>query len=83
MNGQYRNWSGEHPELEREGDEAREAVSAGRAGRKAYEEIEETYCRECAEHDRMRRLSSRLGISVSALVVMLVISVLVAWHLVA
>ena len=36
-----------------------------------------------AEHDRMRRLSSRLGISVAALVVMLVISVFVAGHLVA
>ena len=61
-------------ELER--DEARDAASATRD---AYEELDETYRKERAAHGRTRELASRLGVAVAGLVVLLVISVLVAW----
>ena len=62
-------------ELERERDEAREAASASR---QAYEEMEEAYRRERALHGRTRGLALRLGLAVTAL---LVISALLAWLL--
>ena len=65
-------------ELERERDEAREAASASRD---AYEEMEETYRKERAAHGRTRELASRLKVAVAGLVVLLVISILVAWLL--
>ena len=65
-------------ELEGEQDEAREAASASRD---AYEELEETYRKERAEHGRTRKLASRLKVAVAGLVVLLVISILVSWLL--
>ena len=65
-------------ELKQERDEAREAASASRD---AYEDLEEAYREERAAHGRMRELASRLGVAVVGLVVLLVISVLVAWLL--
>ena len=65
-------------ELERERDEAREAASASRD---AYAEMEETYRKERVAHGRTRELASRLKVAVAGLVVLLVISILVAWLL--
>ena len=65
-------------ELERERDEAREAAAASR---QAYAEMEEAYRKERAVHGRTRELAGRLKMAVSGLVVLLVISVLVAWRL--
>ena len=65
-------------ELERERDEAKESASASRD---AYEEMEETYRKERAAHGRTRELASRLKVAVAGLVVLLVISILVAWLL--
>ena len=62
---------------ERERDEAREAAAASR---QAYEEMEEAYRKEQAAHGRTRELASRLR-AAAELVVLLVISVLVAWLL--
>ena len=75
----------EASELERERDKARDAVSASRD---AYEELTEVhrgletaYGEERAAHGRTRRWVVRLGVVVAALVVLLVISILVAWRL--
>ena len=65
-------------ELERERDEARDAAFASR---NAHEEMEETYRKERAAHGRTRELASRLKVAVAGLVVLLVISILVAWLL--
>ena len=65
-------------ELERERDEARDAASARED---AYGELEEAYRRECAAHERTRRVALRLGLVVAALLGLLVISVLVTWRL--
>ena len=64
-------------ELERERDEARETAST--SGR-AYEEMEEAYRKEVAEHGRTRRWAIRLGLAVVAL---LVICGLLTWRLLA
>ena len=63
---------------ERERDEAREATSASRD---AYAEMEETYRKERVAHGRTMELASRLKVAVAGLVVLLVISILVAWLL--
>ncbi len=65
-------------ELERERDKARDAAAASRD---AYQELEEAYRKERAAHGRTRELATRLGVAVAGLVVLLVISVLVAWLL--
>ena len=66
-------------ELERERNEAREAAAARR---QAYEEMEEAYRKERTAHGRTRESASRLRAAVAGLVVvLLVISVLVAWLL--
>ena len=65
-------------EWERERDEAREAAAARR---QAYEEMEEAYRKERAAHGKTRESASRLRAAVAGLVVLLVISVLVAWLL--
>ena len=64
--------------MERERDEARDAASVRED---AYEELTDTYRKECAAHDRMRRVALRLGLVVAALFGLLVISVLVTWRL--
>ena len=65
-------------ELERERDEARDAASASK---EASEELEEAHRKERAAHGRTRELASRLGVAVPGLVVLLAVSILVAWLL--
>ena len=65
-------------ELERERDEARDAVSAGR---QAYAELEEAYRKETAAHKETKNLLNMLRVTAAVLFVLLVISVLVAWLL--
>ena len=76
----------EATELMRERDEARGVASDSRD---AYEELTEAYReletaygeeRERAAHGRTRSWVVRLGVVVAALVVLLVISILVAWR---
>ena len=62
--------------LERERDEARASESASR---QAYEEMEEAYRKEIAEHGRTRRWAFRLGLVAIALLVLLVGSILLWW----
>ena len=64
--------------LERERDEARKAASASE---EEYRDLETAYDAERAAHGRTRRLAVRLGLAVAVLVVLLVISILVAWRL--
>jgi hypothetical protein len=61
-----------------ERDEAREAASASE---EAYRELETAHDVERAAHGRTRRLAVRLGLAVAVPVVLLVISILVAWRL--
>ena len=67
---------GRASEMERERDEAREAVSASR---RPYQELEEAYLKERAAHGRTRRWTVRLGVTAAGLFVLLVASVLVWW----
>ena len=62
-------------ELEREWDEAREAVARWEEG---YDELEEQHRKERAAHGRTRRLAIRLGLAATAL---FVICALVIWRL--
>ena len=71
-------WESAAWKLEQERDEAWDAASASRD---AYEELEEAYRKERAAHGRSRELARRLGVAVAGLVVLLVISILVAWLL--
>ena len=64
--------------LERERDEARKAASASEEENR---ELETAYDAERAAHGRTRRLAVRLSLAVAVLVVLLVISILVAWRL--
>ena len=66
---------GRASELERERDEAREAVSRWKA---TYDELEEAYGKEDAAHGKTKWLALRLGLVAAAL---LVYSVLVTWRL--
>ena len=64
--------------MEQERDEARNAASASE---EAYRQLE-TACREeRAAHGRMKRLAIRLGMVATALLALLVISVVVSWRL--
>ncbi|MYA50297.1 MAG: hypothetical protein F4Y25_06130 [Chloroflexi bacterium] len=67
-------------ELEREHDEAKREVAGWEDG---YEKLEEEYLRECAEHERMSRWGGRLAVACAVLVVLLAISLLAAWRLLA
>ena len=62
--------------LERERDEA---VYAASADRQAFEEVEEAYRKEIAEHGRTRRWAFRLSLVAVALLVLLVGSILLWW----
>ena len=61
-------------ELER--DEARESASASR---RPYEELEEEYRKECAEHEETKELFNMARVTAIVLLVLLVVSVLVWW----
>ena len=63
-------------ELERERNEAREAVSSGR---QAYEELEREYRKERAEHEETKELLNIARVTAIVLFVLLVVSVLVWW----
>ncbi len=65
-------------ELERERDEARESASAGR---RPYEELEEAYRKETAAHRETKALVIMLRVTAVVLLVLLLVSVLVAWRL--
>ena len=65
-------------ELERERDEARESASAGR---RPYEELEEAYRKETAAHRETKALVTMLRVTAVVLLVLLLVSVLVAWRL--
>ena len=65
-------------ELERERDEARESASAGR---RPYEELEEAYQKETTAHRETKALVIMLRVTAVVLVVLLLVSVLVAWRL--
>ena len=67
-------------ELERERDEARDAATASE---EAYREFETAYDAERAAHGRTNRLARTLGMVAAVLFALLVISVLVAWLLLA
>ena len=67
---------GRASELERERDEAREAVSSGR---QAYEELEETHRKETAAHKETKDLLNMIRVVAIVLSVLLVGSVLVCW----
>ena len=62
--------------LERERDEAKDAASASRH---AYEEIEEAYRKEIAEHGQTKEAVITLRVIVVMLLVLLVASVLMWW----
>ena len=65
-------------ELERERDEARESASAGR---RPYEELQEAYRKETAAHRETKALVIMLRVTAVVLLVLLLVSVLVAWRL--
>ena len=63
-------------ELERERDEARESASAGR---RPYQELEEAYRKEIAEHKETNDLFIAVRVAVFALFALLIGSVLLWW----
>ena len=67
-------------ELEEERDETWNAVTAGA---EEYRKLEEDYRRERATHGRTKRWTLRLGLLAAVLFLLLVVSVLVAWYLLA
>ena len=75
---QRRVWEldGRASELERERDEVREAASASR---QAYEEMEEAYRKEVAEHGQAKEAVIALRVIVVVLLVLLIGSVLLWW----
>ena len=75
---QRRVWEldGRASELEREGDEAREAASASR---RAYEEMEEAYRKEVAEHEETKEGLIAARVIAFVLLALLIGSVLVWW----
>ena len=75
---QRRVWEldGRASELERERDEARESASASR---QAYEELEEAYRKEIAEHGETKEAVIALRVIVVVLLVLLIGSVLLWW----
>ena len=75
-----RRWERIASELERERDAAKRDATGWEA---LYEKVEGLYLRECAEHERTRRWVGRLARAVAVLAVLLVVSVLVVWRLLA
>ena len=67
---------GRASELERERDEARESASASR---QAYEEMEEAYRKEIAEHGETKEAVIALRVIVVVLLVLLIGSALLWW----
>ncbi len=72
--------SDEADQLEQERDQARAETETTRG---EYRELEEEHHREQAAHRRARRWVARLGIAVAVLIVLLAVTVLVAWWLIA
>ena len=65
-------------ELERERDEAMESATASK---RPYEELEEAYRKERTAHGETRELLNMVRVTAVVLLVLLVVSVLVAWLL--
>ena len=63
---------------ERERDEARDAAAASR---QVYAELEEAYRKETAAHGETKKLLNMVRVTAVVLLVLLVVSVLVAWLL--
>ena len=70
----------EADELEQERDQARAETEAARG---EYRNLEAEHRNEQAAHRRARRWAARLGVAVAVLVVLLAVTVLVAWRLIA
>ncbi len=62
--------------MEREWDEARESEAAGRH---AYEELEEAYRKEVAEHKETKEALIAVRVTAILLLALLIASVLVWW----
>ena len=75
-----RRWERIASELERERDAAKRDAAGWET---VYEELKELYLRECAEHERTGRWVGRLARAVAALVVLLIVSLVVGWRLLA
>ena len=75
-----RRWERIASELERERDEAKRDAAGWEA---VYERLEELHLAECAEHERTSRWVGRLARAVAVLAVLLVVSLLVVWRLLA
>ncbi len=71
--------SDEADQLEQERDQARAETKTARG---EYAVLEADYHGEQAAHRRARRWAARLGIAVAVLVVLLAVTVLVAWWLI-
>ena len=71
--------SDEADQLERERDQAQAETETTRG---EYAVLEADYHEEQAAHRRARRWAARLGITVAVLVVLLAVTVLVAWWLI-
>ncbi|MYB83347.1 MAG: hypothetical protein F4X54_01115 [Chloroflexi bacterium] len=75
-----RRWERIASELERERNAAK---SEAADWEDEYEEMKELYLRECAEHERTERWVGRLARAVALLVVLLAVSLLAVWRLLA
>ncbi len=67
---------GRASEMEREWDEARESASASR---QAYEELEEAYRKEVAEHKETKEALTAVRVTAIVLLALLIASVLLWW----
>ena len=73
-----RRWERIASELERDA-----AKRAATGCEDAYEGLEDDYLAECAAHERTRRWVGRLARAVAVLAILLVVSLLVVWRLLA
>ena len=77
--GGRRSWKGEYPNWG-ERDQARNALTATE---EEYDKLDEDYRQEKAAHGRTKRWTLRLGLLAAVLFLLLLVSVLVAWYLLA
>ena len=75
-----RRWERLAAELESERDAAKRE---GVGWKDEYEKMEEDYLKECVEHERVRQWASTLVRAVGVLAVLLVVSLIVVWRLLA
>ncbi len=75
-----RRWERIASQLERERDAAK---SEAADWEEEYEELKGLYLRECAEHERRKRWVGRLARAIAVLAVLLAVSLLAVWRLLA